>query len=345
MGSGISTKSKAINKQIKMDQRRMEREFKILLLGGGDSGKSTIIKQMRLIYMSPFTREERENYRNMILNNILTAMQTLIEGMNQLELTFDNPDLDKYRSLFFESIPTILSFDDPSPIGHLEPLKSFWNDKNIQEAFSQGHTFAFNENIQYFFDQLDRIFEPSYIPTDIDIIHCRIKTTGIVETKFRKGNMVYRMVDVGGQRSERKKWIHCFDNVTAVLFVVALNGYDCCLVEDKYSMYEAFMLFESICNSKWFIHTTMILLLNKIDLFKKKLSRSKISDYFPDYTGPPTDVEQAKEFFRNRFIRLNHNEKNIYVHFTVATDTHLLAKVMRSVSDSILHENLQPLLL
>lgn len=41
------------------------------------------------------------------------------------------------------------------------------------------------------------------------------------------------MFDVGGQRSERKKWIHCFENVTALLFVVAISGYDQCLVEDK----------------------------------------------------------------------------------------------------------------
>lgn len=41
------------------------------------------------------------------------------------------------------------------------------------------------------------------------------------------------MFDVGGQRSERKKWIHCFENVNCLLFLVAISGYDQCLVEDK----------------------------------------------------------------------------------------------------------------
>jgi hypothetical protein len=45
-----------------------------------------------------------------------------------------------------------------------------------------------------------------------------------------------RMFDVGGQRSERKKWIHCFEAVTAVIFLVAISGYDQCLVEDKDSV-------------------------------------------------------------------------------------------------------------
>lgn len=84
-----------------------------------------------------------------------------------------------------------------------------------------------------FFEQLDKFWEPGYVPSDQDIIRCRAKTTGIVETIFHIGPLTYRMFDVGGQRSERKKWIHCFENVTAILFVVAISGYDQCLIEDR----------------------------------------------------------------------------------------------------------------
>lgn len=41
-----------------------------------------------------------------------------------------------------------------------------------------------------------------------------------------------RMFDVGGQRSERKKWIHCFEGVTCIIFIAALSAYDMVLVED-----------------------------------------------------------------------------------------------------------------
>ena len=47
------------------------------------------------------------------------------------------------------------------------------------------------------------------------------------------GCFVYRMFDVGGQRSERKKWIHCFEGVTAIIFCVALSAYDLVLAEDE----------------------------------------------------------------------------------------------------------------
>ena len=132
-----------------------------------------------------------------------------------------------------------------------------------------------------------------------------------------------RLVDVGGQRSERKKWIHCFEDVTAILFFVALSAYDLGLREDgvvvslitlhsltpshphtslshtpsrphsltplsfslQNRMDEALRLFNSILNNKWFMETSMILFLNKKDLFLEKIKEKPLSQVFPDYQG------------------------------------------------------------
>ena len=59
-----------------------------------------------------------------------------------------------------------------------------------------------------------------------DILRSRVRTTGIVETSFVIEGHTFHMFDVGGQRNERKKWIHCFENVTCVIFVAALSEYD-----------------------------------------------------------------------------------------------------------------------
>lgn len=84
-----------------------------------------------------------------------------------------------------------------------------------------------------YFDSIDRIGDANYIPTDQDVLRSRVKTTGITETTFQIGDLMYRMFDVGGQRSERKKWIHCFENVTAIIFLVAISEYDQVLIEDE----------------------------------------------------------------------------------------------------------------
>ena len=96
------------------------------------------------------------------------------------------------------------------------------------------------------------------------------------------------MFDVGGQRNERRKWIHAFDNCNAVVFVAALSEYDQVLYEDDGTnrMEESLSLFEQICNSKWFAETSVILFLNKQDLFLEKLATQPLSKYMADYPSP-----------------------------------------------------------
>jgi guanine nucleotide-binding protein subunit alpha, other len=113
-------------------------------------------------------------------------------------------------------------------------------------------------------------------------------------------------------------------------------------------MHEALMLFESISNSKYFDRSALILFLNKIDLFREKISggMSPINRIFTDYTGRPTDIEAGQEFFANKFRNLvRQPKKEVYVHYTNATDTDLLKKTMESVQDMIVQRNLNALIL
>ena len=138
-----------------------------------------------------------------------------------------------------------------------------------------------------FFDNVSRVANPSYLPTNDDILHARVRTTGVSEAKFTVDNLIFRVVDVGGQRSERKKWVGCFENVDTIMFLIAISEYDQQLYEDSSvnRMDEAINLFHSICTSKWFSKTSIILFLNKTDLFKEKLTTSPMNKYFSDYTG------------------------------------------------------------
>lgn len=161
-----------------------------------------------------------------------------------------------------------------------------------------------------FYSKLPELFE-HFVPSDQDILRARVRTTGIIETIFESANFIYRLYDVGGQRSERKKWIHCFEGVTAVLFLANIASYDQCLLEDKEcnAMQEAISLFDNICNSMWFEQTSIILFLNKVDIFKTRILVSNISRYFPDYTQGDTDFNAAREYFKLKFTKLNRSQK------------------------------------
>ena len=113
-----------------------------------------------------------------------------------------------------------------------------------------------------FFDAIDRIGAPSYLPDDNDILRCRVRSTGIVEETFVIKHHKLRVFDVGGQRSERKKWIHAFEAVDQLVFVVAISEYDQSLYEDESvnRLSEAKMLFESLSSSRWFERSSFVLL-------------------------------------------------------------------------------------
>ncbi|QLI68215.1 Guanine nucleotide-binding protein alpha-2 subunit [Metarhizium brunneum] len=196
---------------------------------------------------------------------------------------------------------------------------------------------------------MDRLWTNEYIPNDLDILCSRLKTTGITECQFTIAQRTYRIFDVGGQRSERKKWIHCFEDVNCLLFLVAISGYNQCLVEDRQAnqMNEALMLWESLVNSRWFKNSSIILFLNKMDLFVEKLPSNPLSNYgFIDYHGPPGDYKLASKYFLDKFLAHSRDpDREIYGHFTTATDTNLVKITMDSVQDMIVRRNLKQLIL
>lgn len=119
-------------------------------------------------------------------------------------------------------------------------------------------------------ENIVRILQPSFVPTDQDILRSRAMTNGIIQTDFLIDKNLFQMFDVGGQRGERKKWIHCFENVTAILFIASLSEFDQVLREDdtKNRMIESLNLFEGMINLPWFKNVPVLLFLNKEDLFK-----------------------------------------------------------------------------
>ncbi|MCJ1432636.1 hypothetical protein MMC27_001993 [Xylographa pallens] len=334
-------KNAEIEKILRKDKKQQAKNVKILLLGAGESGKSTILKQMRLIYAAGFPAHERKEIRQVIFANMVTSFRVVTEEMRDYGYEYADDQTQKCEAILL--VAEDIGVNDSFPIDCLSAMKGLWQDPSIQKTIKRGNEYALHDNILYFYHHIDRLFKKDYIPTDQDILRSRLRTTGITETLFELGQLNYHMFDVGGQRSERKKWVHCFEGVHCLLFVASLSGYDQCLVEDKTSnqMQEALMLFESILNLQWFKKSSIILFLNKMDLFKAKLAEKPIRDYFPDYSGVDTDVTAAGEYFAKKFRGLNRTaDREIYIHYTNATDTNLLKITMQSVQDTIIQNNL-----
>lgn len=348
MGNSCSSdpdrkRSKDIDNQIRQDKKRLRDELKLLLLGPGESGKSTIFKQMKIIQVNGgFSQEELQNYKYIIYGNCVTQMKVIVNAaltrLPQLdppiEISFDSEE-NKKRA---ERLTKVPSGGDAWSTELGEDIKVLWSDSGIQKTYALRDTYyQLNDSASYFFDNIDRFMSPSYIPSQADVLRARVRSTGIEEALFKFEDVSFKMVDVGGQRSERRKWIHCFDGVTAVIFCVALSEYDQVLREDgkQNRMQESLLLFEEIANSHWFRTTALILFLNKTDLFREKIATKDLTCCFKNYTGG-CNFEAACTFIKQRFVELNQAPHTIYVHFTCAVNTENIQFVFTAIRDTVL---------
>ncbi|XP_060067033.1 guanine nucleotide-binding protein G(i) subunit alpha-like [Ylistrum balloti] len=331
--------SKKIDKKLREDREKSQQEIKLLLLGAGESGKSTIVKQMKIIHDDGYSKEECLLYKPVVYSNTCVSLIAIIKAMGELGISFANSD----REDDARQVMTYMADEEDRFLELCGAFKRLWNDSGVQDCFSRAREYQLNDSAEYYLDALDRISMAGYVPTEQDVLRTRVTTTGIVETLFSFRYFHFRLIDVGGQRSERKKWINCFEGVTAIFFIVAMNEYDLFLREDESvnRMVESMKLFESICNNKWFMDTSIILFLNKKDLFEVKLESSPLIVCFPEYTGENV-FEQAASFVRKKYEKLNRNkDKEVYTHFTCATDTNNIQVVFSAAIDIILQIQLK----
>jgi len=335
-------RSKQIDKTLRIDGEKAAREVKLLLLGAGESGKSTIVKQMKIIHEKGYSQDECLQYKPVVYSNAIQSLIAIIKAMGQIKIDFGAADRGEDARQFFALAGHADEGEMSTELSGI--MKRLWKDDGVQECFSRSREYQLNDSAEYYLNALDRISSPGYIPTEQDVLRTRVKTTGIVETHFTFKDLHFKMFDVGGQRSERKKWIHCFEGVTAIIFIVAMSEYDLTLAEDQEMnrMMESMKLFDSICNNKWFTETSIILFLNKKDLFEEKILKSPLNICFPEFTGA-NNYEEAAAYIQLQFENLNKKKdtKEIYSHFTCATDTNNVQFVFDAVTDVIIKNNLK----
>jgi len=327
-------RDREISRKLAGEKKVLSSEVKLLLLGAGESGKSTFAKQMKILHLRGFTEEEKQNFRSVVWDNLMTCALQLVKGAQ--ELGIDSVD---------EAVSSkILEHEDYAPEDVLElkdTLAALWSDAGIQQAYARSAEFQLLDSTSFFFERLDTIVHADYVPDEQDILRSRTKTTGIIETEFTVQKVKFRMVDVGGQRNERKKWMHCFQDVTAVIFCVALSEYDQKLDEDNMTnrTHESMEVFKKeVCDNQWFKDTSIILFLNKEDLFREKIKRVNITTAFPEYTGGQ-NFEEASEYIKQQYLSMNDNpNKSVYPHITCATNTSNIKHVFAAVKDIILQE-------
>ncbi|KAG9509960.1 hypothetical protein GZH46_01513 [Fragariocoptes setiger] len=358
--------NKRIEKQIQKDEQVYRATHRLLLLGAGESGKSTIVKQMRILHINGFSEEEKRQKIEDIKRNIKDAILTITDAMSTLSIPLQNPE-NQWRLDYMQDVASLTNFDYPPEF--YEHTEILWKDEGVQKAYDRSNEYQLIDSAKYFLDRVSIIKRPDYSPSEQDILRCRVLTSGIFEVKFQVDKVNFHMFDVGGQRDERRKWIQCFNDVIAIIYVTDCSSYNMVLREDSNQnrLRESLDLFKSIWNNRWLRTVSVILFLNKQDLLAEKvrLGRSRIEEYFPEfahYQTPPDAISEqpgedinvirAKYFIRDEFLRIStasgdRGKRYCYPHFTCAVDTenirrfffNILSTMTRPTLDEVKNRN------
>jgi len=332
-----------LNQTLSEDAKKDRNQKKLLLLGPGNSGKSTFFKQLLRIHKDGFNNEKHYNRTDVtrsIFDCVITQMQAIIRQCEDFEYPLDE--------VIQESANFILKLAREREIDEIvaDHIKMLWRDQYILDSFEHRTNLGIVDSCPHFFTSIDRISRADYIPSEQDILLVRQTTSGIHSERFEINGHRFEVFDVGGQRNERNKWIHCFESVTAVLFVASLSCYDQALFETDFinGMQESLNLFAEVVNSRWFKRTAMILFLNKADLFRIKIEKKDLRMCFPDFDGGK-DFKAGVEYIKKQFMKRNESAgkaggRQIYAHVTCATDTDSVRQVFNDVQHIVVNKAL-----
>jgi guanine nucleotide-binding protein G(i) subunit alpha len=204
----------------------------------------------------------------------------------------------------------------------------------------------------YVLDKAAALGTRGYVPTVEDILRVRVRTAAVVEEEYWVDKALFHVADVGGQRTERRKWVHLFDGVSAVVFVASLADYDLVMEEDGVTnrLVDSLGLFAEVANGRWFERSSVILLLNKRDAFEAKLATTPLRHEgdkvtpprFQDYDGGAKDVGEALKYLTGRFLELAADRRRpVHVHVTTATDSKAVRAVIRAIKREIVEDALR----
>ncbi|EIN08754.1 G-alpha-domain-containing protein [Punctularia strigosozonata HHB-11173 SS5] len=237
-----------------------------------------------------------------------------------------------------------------------DDMKALWEDEIVQAVLRQRRVRP-QERAGFFLDDLDRIAQRDYEPSDDDVLRARLRTTGVQEHRlaFEEGGFLASSIapewviyDVGGCRTSRQTWLPYFEDLNAIIFLAPISCFDEWLAEDPRvnRLEDSFVLWKSICSTKLLQNVQLILFMNKVDLLTKKLQAGvEVNKYLPSFADRPLQTTAVVKYLRNKFRDILHQRspsaREFYGYPTSVIDTKATKDTIKSIRDGILLKQLR----
>lgn len=133
-------RSMKIDKAIEREKKKNRSQVKVLLLGAGESGKSTFLKQMKIIHGMKFECETLQEFQAIIYQNIIRGMRVLVDAREKLKIPWED-ESNSNLAPYLLRVDNVMQFDTKIFLEYSVFVKQLWSDNSINEAYNRRREF------------------------------------------------------------------------------------------------------------------------------------------------------------------------------------------------------------
>ncbi|KAI0296525.1 guanine nucleotide binding protein, alpha subunit [Multifurca ochricompacta] len=382
--------SERIDEQIVLEKRNKKSAVRVLLLGQEGSGKSSFIKVFRTLYAPKAWEEECLLWRTLIYLDVVRSVNRVLDTLgNAPEATSywmrlirmrlsplrrverdlevhlglaegeevhvaDISGLAKRRQ---QNNPGQRSLADQAMeliLASREDIAALWND-DLVRAVLEARGSPLDCHSKFFLNELHRITQRDYEPSDDDIIRARSRATPgvqehhlLLETGPEAG-CEWTFYDIGCSRTRRASWLPYLMDVNAIVFLAPISVFDERLEEDRSvnRLEDSINFWTTICKSK---------LITKrrtgghrgCDILQRKLECGvRFRRYIPSYGNRANDMPTATKYLRQQFQAIARKSspepRIVHTHLlsSIESDNRTVAAVVSSIRQGLISDNLR----
>ncbi|KDQ51447.1 hypothetical protein JAAARDRAFT_140182 [Jaapia argillacea MUCL 33604] len=296
--------------------------------GLSGSGKSTTLNKLRLSENMTFSEDELDMYTLAIKKVLIRSARALTVVMQKHGLGCSYPSNEESANRIGTCAADCI-YESSIPQVTMDDIRHFLADPVIPSIRDLAGD-DYSDNADFFLDKAQRICEPDYRPSEEDILRARKPMSNDIQSlNIAIGSLSVRLLDISHLTLDYKQWVRHLEGARSVVFCSALSDYD------DTRLVASLELFDMVINSPLLYRSSVVLMLTKADILKKKLPQVPLERFFPEYTGA-SDVLKAAKYLLWRHMQCNRQPRICYPHLTELSDRSFRRVVAWATEDTFL---------
>ncbi|EUC45048.1 hypothetical protein COCMIDRAFT_37190 [Bipolaris oryzae ATCC 44560] len=315
-------RSEAIDRALQREASNLRHETKLILVGKINSGKDLLMHQLKMLYAEGHQpASERIKHRCQIIQVVYSLMQSMADLLKDTGVSLPS-ELNQHFATLLNELEAGNEGITPDAAKAIDRL---WSSPQFSKLYDHNFEIDFPQYAPYFAQEVARISDQDYVPTEADIIRLNQSMRGIKELRFNWDGLDIHLFNVkeGFPDQFRERWFHQLEGAAALMYTIDVSLYDkpSPTQPNESLLMDEFRSFESWISQPGFSTSSILIIFNNYTRFTRKMPHSPLEKFFPDYSPSKSEPEvSARQYIMRHLKTVNHRGLFFYS-FWVDLDT------------------------